>query len=581
MSNNEATQPKPKTQESAPAQTKANQSKAHTQQKANTAKTQTSSTAARAEKQKDVYDAKSYPAMMESIKQKVSYDQLFAKDSPKATICSLASNAILTLSAACEIAFGALEAADSNEKFEFLLKRLNKICNLATVISPQSNVATIKKYLSDQPSTADQTTDMQNVDNTQGEATKLTFNDDYEGVEYDEVTLPEKQFSSGHYPIQQAPSQYAKYAPTNPNKVLHKQSTPPFSGTEGEVIFTWLHYIKTILKSNQVCKDTWISMVLPHLKKGALDLAINFTLHNSERDWDKFERLLLRTYEPPNYQMDLRKRLKYIKQGKRSVLEYNQEFINLVNRIHEIEISEADKIELYNEGINPEIHYAIAREIQANKALKVEFDLDSAMRVALQYEDIVIKRGKYLDQPSASINNLNKINKKKHAAPTENSKGITCFICKKSGHKANVCRSGPNSTQKPPGSKEKAKDKDKEKQVKCFRCNKLGHYANKCPGNEKRVNMLKVMNNVTASSSSGPLLTLEITLEKRGGEIVGTALLDPGSSVSTISKSLAQMHGIKVVKDDTKIKTLNHSSKVIRITEQHKIEKREIICLDY
>ena len=84
MSDNEATQPKPKTQESAPAQTKANQSKAHTQQKANAAKTQTSSTAARAEKQKHVYDAKSYPAMMESIKQKVSYDQLFAKDSPKA-----------------------------------------------------------------------------------------------------------------------------------------------------------------------------------------------------------------------------------------------------------------------------------------------------------------------------------------------------------------------------------------------------------------------------------------------------------------------------------------------------------------
>jgi hypothetical protein len=87
-------------------------------------------------------------------------------------------------------------------------------------------------------------------------------------------------------------------------------------------------------------------MVLPHLRKGALDLAIKFTLKKGNSDWDKFEKLLLTTYEPSNYQMDLRKKLKYIKQGRKSVLEYNQEFISLVNRIHEIEMSESDKIEI-------------------------------------------------------------------------------------------------------------------------------------------------------------------------------------------------------------------------------------------
>ena len=532
MSDNDATQPKP--QEPNPTQTKA-----QSQKKSASAKSQSTSAIPSVEKQKHAYDAKSYPEMMESIKQKVSYDHLFSKDSTKATICSLANNAVMTLSAACEIAFDAVEAADSNEnlntRLECLLKGLNEICKLATAISPQSNVATIKKYLGDQQSTAEPVTENSTAERTQANVNVLK--DDIVGERYEGVPR-DYQYNIDHYSTHQTPG---LYAPSNPNKVLHKQSTPPFSGTEGEVIFTWLHYIKTILRSNQVSKETWISMVLPHLKKGALDLAINFTLHNSERDWDKFERLLLRTYEPPNYQMDLRKKLKYIKQGKRSVLEYNQEFINLVNRIHEIEISEADKIELYNEGINPEIHYAIAREIQANKALKVEFDLDSAMRVALQYEDIVIKRGKYLDSPSLSINNLNKLNKKKNAS-TDNSKGITCFICKKSGHKANVCRSGPNNSQKSQSPKEKEKDKDKEKQVKCFKCNKLGHYANKCPGTgtEKRVNMLKVMNNVTASSSSGPLLTLELALENKGREIAGTALLDPGSSVSTISKDFAQ-----------------------------------------
>ena len=48
--------------------------------------------------------------------------------------------------------------------------------------------------------------------------------------------------------------------------------------------------------------------------------------------------------------------------------------------------------------------------------------------------------------------------------------------------------------------------------------------------------------------------------------------------MSTISKNFAQTNGIKVVKDDTRIKTLNHSSSVIGITEQQKIDVKNHSC---
>ena len=66
----------------------------------------------------------------------------------------------------------------------------------------------------------------------------------------------------------------------NPNVVLNKKNAPIFHGKENETIFTWLHFIKTILTSNGIEKKLWVSLVLPQLKDGALDTAVNFTLNN-------------------------------------------------------------------------------------------------------------------------------------------------------------------------------------------------------------------------------------------------------------------------------------------------------------
>ena len=79
------------------------------------------------------------------------------------------------------------------------------------------------------------------------------------------------------------------------DRVLSKVNAMTFSGAKNETIFTWLHYMTSILESKKVPKTEWIFLITPFLKKGALDTAINFTLNNSKSNWNAFKELLLRT----------------------------------------------------------------------------------------------------------------------------------------------------------------------------------------------------------------------------------------------------------------------------------------------
>ena len=78
--------------------------------------------------------------------------------------------------------------------------------------------------------------------------------------------------------------------------------------------------------------------------------------------------------------------------------------------------------------------------------------------------------------------------------------------------------------------------------------------------------MIFTVNHPSASSSSNELLLVDVRLTANGKCISGRALLDPGSTISTVAVHIVRKNGIARTSSDTKIKTLNR--RVLGITDQ-------------
>lgn len=215
-----------------------------------------------------------------------------------------------------------------------------------------------------------------------------------------------------------------------------------------------------------------------------------------------------------------------------------------------------------------EIHYAILREKQVAKVIKTEYNVTNAMKTALEYESVVLKSVR----TEAKLNSVFTHKSKHHSNKNFNyntKKDVTCFKCKKSGHKANECRS---MTYQP------REAEPQKKKITCYKCKKEGHYASKCSSIIRKVNIIETINLVNAAAATKELLFVDARIVTEGLVIKVKALLDPGATISTISNKLVKQHRIAVRESDTVIQTINNSSKALGWTEAMEIDVHSHIC---
>ena len=375
------------------------------------------------------------------MKKAFVFKKLMSKKINKKTVASIGSRAVLALALAiecCEEIETSIEASEEIEDEEDCKKvevkpiqgKITEIKKVLKLFSEESSVKAIKKYLKKEKKIKDEE-DVSEVSGNEDEATSNSA-DTTKNNEHVENTLLQLMDSIDDEDSDSEQEQ-SKINITDINFVLHKKNAPNFSGKSSETIFTWLHIVKTILSSNGIPKHKWVTLVLPLLKEGALDTAINYTLNSDEKDWDKFEKLLLNTYEPTNQQKELKRKLKYLTQGKKSILEFNTEFINLCNKIRNLK--HEDRIEHYLEALSGKNQYAVENSPEK------DIDLDKAMEICLKYESIFLKKQKP-DDSKFQINAIRHNSKKFDYDKNRGSqKEIVCYFCKKAGHKSNVCRS--------------------------------------------------------------------------------------------------------------------------------------------
>jgi hypothetical protein len=193
--------------------------------------------------------------------------------------------------------------------------------------------------------------------------------------------------------------------------------------------------------------------------------------------WDVFVKQFTRRYYPASCKEKMDDALRNIKQGDKTVDEYETEFSNIVHFVDHINQNECEKARRFFEGLNPEYRHVKGMNrpndyftvLEQARGLELQYHLTKAEAVRIgsdhkrSYPDESgftqqsqlkkSKIGQDYEEPSSLAPNIRpdlghgmvcyKCGENHHAAEC-NFSGI-CDHCSKTGHKSIVCRRNPNS----------------------------------------------------------------------------------------------------------------------------------------
>jgi len=237
------------------------------------------------------------------------------------------------------------------------------------------------------------------------------------------------------------------------------KACPHFSGKGDEDVARWLLIVNNLSHNLGIPEKHRLSCVIRFTKLAAQETTVAAISRYGYEDWASYQNLMIRTFQPIDYQDQLRRKLKYMKQSG-PIDVFNREFITLTNRIDNM--ADYEKMQAYIEALKGRTAYEV-------KAKQPSF-LEEAMIVATNFENLT--KEKHSEINSTFV--------QKSKSKTSQSNAVKCYNCGKIGHKSNVCRSAKVNENKDGGAK-----KASTKPVTCHKCKKVGHYANKCNAAKK------------------------------------------------------------------------------------------------
>ncbi|XP_020081829.1 uncharacterized protein LOC109705511 [Ananas comosus] len=85
----------------------------------------------------------------------------------------------------------------------------------------------------------------------------------------------------------------------------------------------------------------------------------NHSLNSAFVTWEAFREILLMEYFPESDKRTIKKDFRKLRQGSRTVREYEREFTHLVNCVSSLVHSDRDRAEAFERGLRPEIFKVI------------------------------------------------------------------------------------------------------------------------------------------------------------------------------------------------------------------------------
>ncbi|XP_063944985.1 uncharacterized protein LOC135151199 [Daucus carota subsp. sativus] len=375
-------------------------------------------------------------------------------------------------------------------------------------------------------------------------------------------------------------------APMSTFKSFQAIKPPDFDGSRGPIeARSWLKEIEKAFKLAKVSEDQKTDYASYFLKNEA-----NYwweSVRALEGDdvilWDRFVELFLEQYFPEHVQSQLELDFLELKQGDKSVAEYEKKFMELARFVTAYVDTDLKKAKRFQQGLRSDIRISVAAlrlktyadVVQTAMVIEREHTLDKKEQESKKRKVEAIegsqgqgssqqgfqKRQNFQQNRNQAFKNPGQnVNRQFNRPPNQNQQGvvkpptpdckncgkkhsgmcgklnIVCFKCNKRGHYANECRS--------------------QGAMRCDNCGKTGHYTYNCKNPALASAMVRVQGSTSGKRPNARTFNMTKKTSSKDTDVVaGTlsvnsvaakVLMDSGASKSFISVELVDKLNCKI-----------------------------------
>ena len=323
-----------------------------------------------------------------------------------------------------------------------------------------------------------------------------------------------------------------------PKQLKLDPNTPKFHGNPNEDVDDWLYKIRINLDVANIPEERFLDLIINFVlgKAGVFvrRLRESFAERRQRLFWQDFKDAMTKRYRPIDHARKIRNQLIHLKQTS-SFNEYVDHFQNLCNQLEPTDLSEAEKLHYFTEGLHAGARFQIiSKKIQS---------VDEAILIAAEFESCNTNR--HVVDKINVIKVANKQNNRYKAgvqATTshQRDKSIHSFNKKDNKH----VQYNANTTNNNP--------------VKCFKCKKLGHLANNC--RQKMVSVATIEKEkhekiLTASDNGLEMLKIKGKIENFDVDFY----FDSGATTSIVSLRVVKKYKLDILPSNVRIKSANNA----------------------
>ena len=325
-----------------------------------------------------------------------------------------------------------------------------------------------------------------------------------------------------------------------PKEKSMNPNLPLFHGRINEDVSEWFFTLEQNFNACDIDDKRKVSLAHQYLRDSA---AAEYRAINAfNLNYKQFKEAMVKKFQSPNYQTDLRLKLRYLRQTG-TVTDYINKFTNIINHIEYM--GEIDKAMSFTMNLQP--------NVQSHVRLKHPKNLNEAIEHAKDYESHVVQIQDH------SVHQLNYSNIKNNKTVSHKKFNY------QNNHNSKPTYSKNSQASYRPSYSNNSNKPQSNNRVKCFKCNKMGHLSTNCYSktNSQNKPIITSQTSNSAKPKSAALMVTDIntvgvkllqaTVDVENNKIMG--ILDGGASISIISLQTAEKCQFKIHKTQDTLQT--------------------------